>query len=69
MDNNVCITLNEYRKLIATAAKMEMLRMDVLYHLREGDKGILAVDTDLVFQVTGLAHYNAEDGMEAVTYE
>lgn len=69
MDNKVCITLNEYRNLIATAAKMEMLRMDVLGHLREGDKGVLAVDTDLVFQVTGLAHYNAEDGMEAVTYE
>lgn len=69
MDNKVCITLNEYRKLIATAAKMEMLRMDVLGHLREGDKGVLAVDTDLVFQVTGLAHYNAEDEMEAVTYE
>lgn len=69
MDNKVCITLAEYRNLIATAAKMEMLRMDVLGHLREGDKGVLAVDTDLVFHVTGLAHYNAEDGMEAVTYE
>ena len=63
MPEMVCITLSEYRDLIAKAAKMEMLTMDIVANMECMDRGISAVDRELVLHVTGLSHYkpNTED--------
>lgn len=68
MPEMVTITLSEYRDLIAKAAKLEMLTMDIVANMECMDRGISAVDRELVLHVTGLSHYKAND-MEDEDYE
>ena len=56
MDGTVMISLDEYRRLLRKEAALEMLRESIMNNLAR-DKGVyMAINDDLVYQVTETTH-------------